>query len=359
MTEKKITMMTYIREEQSVLGEIVRNYRENTKPIRGTEWLILATGSSINAAYSAKYYIESICDVYISIEEPFKFEYYEKLRPTVDVVIGVSQSGESTSTIEALKHIRNESSDIHLMALTNNMNSEIVKVVDEVIEMQSGEEKIGYVTKGFSVTILKLMLLGLRTAAEKNQITVEKENKELLDFSSAIKSIDNIINKTEIFFNEWRTELVKASRYTTLCCGSAIGTAFEMQTKFSETVRIPSQGMDIEVFMHGPYFEVNKGHQLFYIETNSPVNDRLLRLKEYEKKYVNNYFTITLNESTDKRTIGLNLNVDEFKAPLFTIIPFQVLAHHIAEDLGNDLAKRIFTDFGVEMRSKTKPGDYI
>lgn len=359
MTENNLTMMTYINEEQPILNSILRDYHVNTKPIKGKEWLILATGSSLNAAYSAKYYIESICDVYISIEEPFKFEYYEKLRPTIDVVIGVSQSGESTSTIEALKHIRINDNTVHLMALTNNINSEITEVVDEVIDLQSGEEKIGYVTKGFSVTILRLMLLGLKTAAVTNTISVEKENKELLEFSNAIDKISDIINKTEIFFNAWKSELIKASRYTALCCGSAIGTALEMQTKFSETVRVPSQGMDIEVFMHGPYFEINKNHQLFYIETNSPVNDRLLRLKEYEKNYVENYFTITLNKSTNNRTIGLDLSVDEFKAPLFTIIPFQILAHHIAEELGNNLPKRIFTDFGIAMQSKTKPGSYI
>lgn len=104
--ENKPTMMTYIKEEQEVLSNILKNYPDNCPVIKGNNWLILATGSSINAAYSAKYYIEKILDVYLTIEEPFKFHYYEKLKEETDNVIGISQSGESTSTIDALKAIK-------------------------------------------------------------------------------------------------------------------------------------------------------------------------------------------------------------------------------------------------------------
>jgi len=52
------------------------------------------------------------------------------------------------------------------------------------------------------------------------------------------------------------------------------------------------------------------------------------------------------------------VEVSEWTAPLLMVIPFQILAHHIAEAKGNNLPQRIFTDFGVAMKSKTKPGDY-
>lgn len=70
------------------------------------EWLILATGSSLNAAQSAKYYIENLADVRITIEEPFNHLYYEKLSSHLDLVIGISQSGQSTSTISALERVK-------------------------------------------------------------------------------------------------------------------------------------------------------------------------------------------------------------------------------------------------------------
>lgn len=58
------------------------------------------------------------------------------------------------------------------------------------------------------------------------------------------------------------------------------------------------------------------------------------------------------------RTLAINAEIHELVSPLVLVIPFQILAHHIAEAKGNNLPQRIFTDFGVAMKSKTKPGDY-
>ena len=355
----KPTMMTYINEEAEYLTNMLNSYPNSIPNIAGKEWLILATGSSINAAYSAKYYIEHLTDIVIDIEEPFKFQYYEKLRPTTDVILGISQSGESTSTIEAIKALNKEKNTLETYALTGNTKSEISQIVNHVIDIEVKEERVGYVTKGFSLTTFKLMLIGLKTAVQRGLIDSEQEQKELNQFRRAINMIPEIIEKSENFFDKWQDNFTKASRFTALGCGALIGTALEMQTKFCETVRVPSQGMDIEVFMHGPYLEVNRNHQLFFIETNSPVNDRLVRLRDYENQYVDNLYTISLNSSDNERTLGLELEfIDEYKAPLFTIIPFQILAHHIAEKLGRNLPQRIYTDFGVAMQSKTKPGNY-
>ncbi len=126
--------------------------------------MVLATGSSINAAYSAKYYIENILDVYLRIEEPFKFHYYEKLKEETDNVIGISQSGESTSTIDALKAIEKMKPELTIYGLTSKRESELAQVVDEVIDIENGIERVGYVTKGFSATVFKLMLTALKTA---------------------------------------------------------------------------------------------------------------------------------------------------------------------------------------------------
>lgn len=359
MSNEKPTMMTYINQEQDVLADILNEYPNGISTVKGKQWLILATGSSFNAAYTAKYYIENLLGVFISIEEPFKFHYYEKLRPEIDAIIGVSQSGESTSTIDALKKINEERSTISSYALTSNLNSEITTEVNDVIDISNGEEKVGYVTKGYTATVLKLMLMGLKTARSREEISEADEHGQLKLLQENIDKIPQIIEKTEIFFDKWKKELIQASRYTALCCGSAIGSALEMQTKFNETVRVPSQGMDIEVFMHGPYLEVNPKHQMFFIESNSPVNDRLIRLRDYEDQYVDHLYTISINQSDDEKTIGLDLTADEFMAPLFITTVFQVLAHHIAEELGNNLPQRIYTDFGVAMQSKTKPGDYV
>lgn len=354
----KPTMMTYIHEEQATLSAMLDGYPHDLPEIKGKgTWLVLATGSSINAIKSAKYYVENLANVRVTVEEPFHFQHYEKMDTAADLVLGVSQSGESTSTINAIKHIR-KSFPVVTYGLTSKLSSELAKTVDHAIDIEIGEERVGYVTKGYVATIFKFMLLGLYTARCNGLITETQEAKELAKLALAVKSIPQIIDTTELFFEKWKDELTSSPRFTAIGYGPSVGVIKEMETKFAETIRVPSQGVELEAFMHGPYFEVNGNHRMFFLDTPGEARERLLLLKAYEQKYTDYIYTVKLGESSDERTLAINAEVDIFIAPLLMVIPFQILAHHIAEAKGNNLPQRIFTDFGISVKSKTKPGDY-
>ncbi|WP_413499525.1 SIS domain-containing protein [Buttiauxella gaviniae] len=354
----KPTMMTYIHEEQATLSAILDRYPHDLPEIKGkSTWLVLATGSSINAIKSAKYYVENLANVRVTVEEPFHFQHYEKMDTATDLVLGVSQSGESTSTINAIKHIR-KSFPVVTYGLTSKLLSELAKTVDHAIDIEIGEERVGYVTKGYVATIFKFMLLGLYTARCNGLITETQEAEELVKLAIAVKSIPQIIDTTEVFFEKWKDELTASPRFTAIGYGPSVGVIKEMETKFAETIRVPSQGVELEAFMHGPYFEVNGNHRMFFLDTPGEARERLLLLKAYEQKYTDYIYTVKLGESSNERTLAINAAVDIFIAPLLMVIPFQILAHHIAEAKGNNLPQRIFTDFGISVKSKTKPGDY-
>lgn len=354
----KPTMMTYIHEEQSVLTGILSRYPHDLPAIKEAKnWLVLATGSSINAIMGAKYYVEKLADVRVTVAEPFHFQHYEKFDESTGLVIGVSQSGESTSTISAMDYFR-ERYPVKTCGITSKPGSELARSVDHVIDLEIGEERVGYVTKGVVATILKFMLLGVYTAKITGQISGQQEQAELEKLAAAVNAIPNVIDATESFFERWQEELVSSPRFTAIGYGPAVGIIKEMETKFAETIRVPSQGIELEAFMHGPYFEVNGHHRMFFMETGGEANERLLLLKAYEKKYTDYVYTLKLGKSTDPRTLAIDAPADEFIAPLLMVIPFQILAHHIAEAKGNNLPQRIFTDFGVSVKSKTKPGDY-
>ncbi|WP_395489968.1 SIS domain-containing protein [Cedecea davisae] len=354
----KPTMMTYIHEEQATLSAMIARYPSDLPVLNGQKnWLVLATGSSINAIKSAKYYVEKLADVRITVEEPFHFQHYEKFAETTDLVIGVSQSGESTSTINAIQHIR-RSHEVKTLGITSKMGSELARTVDHVVDIEIGEERVGYVTKGYVATILKFMLLGIFSARRSGKLSAEQEAVELAKLEKAVKAIPAVISATESFFSKWQDELVASPRFTAIGFGPGVGVIKEMETKFAETIRVPSQGVELETFMHGPYFEVNGNHRMFFIDTPGIARERLLLLKAYEQKYTDYVYTVKLGEDNDPRTLSVNAEVDEFIAPLILVIPFQILAHHIAEAKGNNLPQRIFTDFGVAVKSKTKPGDY-
>lgn len=354
----KPTMMTYIHEEEATLAAILDNYPAAIPAVDDdSEWLLLATGSSANAAVSAKYYIESLSAVRVTVAEPFHYQHFEKHNPSVRTVVAVSQSGESTSTLHALAELKKKF-PLKSIGLTSKPHSELAKTADTVVLLDIGEERVGYVTKGYVATILTLMLMGLRHARTVGSIDDDREQAELTLLRKAVQAIPSIIDITESFFTRWEADLVSSPRFTSIGYGPAVGVCMEMATKFTETVRVPSQGIEMEIFMHGPYFEINPEHRLFFLDVPGVAQERLSLLREYEQRHTQYVYTVTPGRSEDPHTLGLNVDVPETVLPLLMIVPFQILAHHIAEGKGNNLPQRIFTDFGVAVKSKTRPGDY-
>lgn len=351
-------MMDYIVEQAKICKKIIKKMDTNLQSFKQLvdnkqpkNWLILATGSSLNATLSAKYYIEKIAGITIDVLEPFTFVHYEKVKPTTDFILGISQSGHSSSTIEALKKA-NSLDEIPTATLTANINSPITNYANLVIDIGCGDETVGYVTKGFSSTVLTLMLMGLITGESLGQLTTEERIKELAEFNAAIEKIPYVIEQSERFYHQYAEELKQIPRFAVVGYGPTVGTAKESETKFTETIRIPTQGFELEAFMHGPYLEISESYGLFFIQTKSEHAKRARKLREYFSKYTNHCFTIATGKVEDDKTMSIGIEIEEYKSPLVLAIPFQVFAYHIATDSGIDLQKAIFEDFDEVLKSK-------
>jgi glucoselysine-6-phosphate deglycase len=365
---EKPTMLSYILQEQETLSAILAQYPNNIDraltglDITTQKWLVLGTGSSINAAQSAKYYMEKTAQIKLDIQEPYNFSHYETIDPELQVVIGISQSGQSTSTIEAMQKVAAHHA-VHTMAVTSIPDSEITQATSSTLDILSGRERVGYVTLGFSATVLNLMLLGLRIAVKKQLLSEADEAMELAAFKKLTKQFGAAIERTLIFFEKHRADFKEAPRFSAIAYGPAVGTAQEMETKFSETIRVPSQGVELEAFMHGPYLEINPQHRLFFIDTpaQSDVIEKAGLLKAYEQKHTKHVFTISLRKEIPEDDFELALGIceDEYKAPYLAIVPFQVLCWYISKEKGIDLTQRIFTDFSQAVKSKTTVQDYV
>lgn len=353
------TMMTYIYEQEQICSRILNQYeqelhdfKEFMKSRKPKNWLILATGSSANAILSAKYYIEKIAGVFIEIKEPFNFMHYEKVNNYTDFVMALSQSGKSHSTIEALKKIHS-SGDVPTAVLTSRLDSPITDYADMVMNIGCGIEKVGFVTKGFTATVLKLMLMGVIAGKELNHINEKTAELEIEKFYKIVAQISSIIKKSEDFYVKHAQELHSIPRFAAIGYGPTIGTAKECETKFTETIRVPTHGFELEAFMHGPYLEVNKKYGLFFIQTQSILSKRANQLKDYFSSYTDHYFTIACgNNCEDEKTLLLEKDIPELLCPLVMTIPFQILSYRIATGRGIDLNTPIFHDFDQFLKSK-------
>lgn len=364
----KPTMLTYINQEQATFLKIIHNYpavQDNILgeyPTSSKHWLILATGSSYNAALSAKYYIQKLTGIQIDLAQPFHYQHYEMVDPTIDFIIGVSQSGQSTATVDAMNYVK-EHHDVKSLAVTSMPGTEITQETDATLDIQTGREQVGYVSRGFSATVLSLMLYGLRIAAVAGKISAEKEKSELLEFTQIAQSVDTVILHTSLFAETFAKDFSAAQRFSTIAYGPAIGTGAEMETKFTEIVRVPSNGYELEAYMHGPYLSLKPTDRLFFVKTpaEAAVIAKADALRGYEQRYTDHVFTIDLTgkEPVDVHTLALPAVADANKAPFIAATVFQVLAWYIAIDHGINLSDLIFDDFSEVVHNKTQHQNYV
>lgn len=347
-----VTMLDYIQEEQETLSSIIAKYQfhKETKLAKVNHLLILATGSSYNACIAAKVFFEKVSGATVTIEEPYHFQHYGKLPRAVDGIIAVSQSGKSSSTIDALRELQKKE-NIQII-LTSDITSPIAQLSDYVIDLDVGLEKVGFVTKGYVATVLQLMLLGLTVGASKDQLTETEVNDYRMQLQQLVDKIPTVIEKSQLFFEENEAIFRLATRFIGIGYGPNWGTVKEFETKFTETVRKPSSGFELEAYMHGPYLEADAEHLLFFVENNSINAQRSAKLREYMTSYVGHILTITTEKRLDKQTLSLNVEVDESLTPLILVIPFQLFAYQTATAKGIDLNKRIFDDFDQVLKSK-------
>ena len=364
----KPTMLTYIQQEQATMLKLLTAYpAAQTQALHdidlsGDAWLILGIGSSYNAALSAKYYMEKTAGIRIDLQQPYNFTHYEKIDPAVSVVLGVSQSGQSTSTIEAIERFK-ANPQVATIAVTSAPEKELGAATTRALDIGIGHEQVGYVSLGFTATVLSLMLLGLQVGVLRGLVSADQEASELAEFRQMAENIDTIVARTTDFFKANEQDLHDAFQFTGIAYGPSVGSIKEMETKFSETIRIPSDGQELEAFMHGPYLEINPEHRLFFIETpaEAEVMTKASELRAYEQSYTEHVFTINYTTSTISRDRVLNLPAvdDEFKIPFVGAIPFQVLAWFGTRSRGIDLAHQIFTDFSDKVHNKTVKQDYV
>ena len=350
------TMLSNIYEEKEVLLKILKEFKEkNLKIVEELKEkninriLILATGSSMNTAQTTKYFLEEILNCFIEIKEPFNFYNYEKIDNSLDLVIAITQSGKSSSTIEALKYIK-ENSTIQTLTITSDIKSPVIKYSDLILDLNLGIEKVGFVTKGFSATVLNLFLLGIFLSESKKVVSKEKVRIYLEELEKIINYIPKVIKISEDYF-EKNKELLKATdRFIAVGYGGALGIAKEFETKFTETVRYPSQGFELEAYMHGPYLEANKNHIIFYLENNGKLKNRMKNLREYMDSYIKKSILIGLNNGDIN--ISLEEKFDEHLVLLLLVVPIQIMSYKIATFKGIDLGIRIFDDFDKVLKSK-------
>lgn len=354
-----LNMLDYIKKQKSVDTKIIESYKDGFNITYADNQikkvLVIATGSSLNSVLAIKNFAENICDISIDVREPFQFAEYERVPKNIDLTLAVTLNGTSLSTVRAIRKVK-KNSNKPIISVTSAIDSPITKASDYVVDMLCGKEEVRYSTMGVSATIITLIMLFI----DMSELDKEKKNQLLADLQIVVDEIDTVIEDSITFYNMNKSELIELNRSSVIGYGSNLGTVKEAETKFTETVKIPSQGFELEAYMHGPIFELKKDYGIFIVQQDTDYYPyaRGVQLENFVEEYCDHVFnikilssTVGLMNSSKNLIIHNNVGREEY-TPILGIIPFQIFAYFITLDKGIDLSKPVFPDFRAKLGSK-------
>ncbi len=349
---KKFTMQDYIEEAPEQALYNVEHYNELTDSLYSycndkninTIWLV-ASGSSYNSCHCARPFMKKCLSNEIKIITPYTFTYYEHDVKENDLVLVITQSGQSTNAIEALKKVQK----LHCFSacLTGNIENDVKNYTDRVFDYGVKEELVGYVTKGVTTLCTFLMLFAIR---------MSNKTKYLADIQKAIEVNIEVKNKTYVFIEKHYKDFT--SMNWSYCCGAGgcYGVTLEGALKIGETVHIPSYAYEIEEYIHGPNLQLTPKYTVFLFDTNDLASSRVEQVYLATKNVTDKTYIITNNEKfkNDDHALYISEKIDETMASL-AYLPFvQLISYIVSRDLNSMKQHPLLKKFKEIAAAKTE-----
>lgn len=344
-------MEDYIQETSSVMVRNIEQRKELTKSL--INWLIkegirqektlviVASGSSYHAAYSALAFMEKYMKSSVRLITPFAFTYYEELKEN-NLYLFVSQSGSSTNVVEAIR--RYQRAGHHAMAVLGKPGSAIAELSDFYVEYGAGEERVGYVTKGMSTLTCFFMLVSLELSLEN--MDKEVYQKAVGELTAACENHHRVYLQAKEFCSANKEALLSMKHAFFIGCGANMGTVKEGSLKLSELVHIPTASFEIEEFIHGPDLQLTPDYTLFFVSAGDQAGKRTEEICGAAREITKNSFLIKADLKEENRT-------DEIVSPLYLTAFFQYLAYWTAKNRDTTTEHPLYTRFEEKIHCKT------
>lgn len=335
-------MYQYICETPEVLRHIIENRKAITaefvnyfKDQNIEQIYVLGSGTSYHAGLSGKNYLEELLGMKVICMYPTQFERSEKVFNPNTLVIGMSQGGQSLSTVAGLDAARKQG--FGTAGVSANANAFIFEHADTSTMIEVGNEKCGAKTKGYAGTTVTLMMMLTELALAKGITTQETVDTYLERMYKVIDNLGNVTKAATEWYGRIKEEFLPAKRIIVVGYDGMYADVLEGALKVLETVRQGVTGYDIEEFFHGIYNSITDSAHLFYLASKGDYKARTVKLIEILGEWTPHNYLIASPEGVDHPT-DKDLIVEFVEDPLFSaweyIIPMQVVACLAPQDLG-------------------------
>lgn len=300
--------------------------------------LIVACGTSWHSALIGEYLIEDLARISVEVEYASEFRYRNPIINNKDIVIAISQSGETADTLAAIKLAKEKGAFIY--GICNVVNSSIARISHAGSYTHAGPEIGVASTKAFTAQITLLTLIGLKLGKHNGKLSHEMFKKYCIELTLIPKKIQKtLLNNNRI--KKIAKKFINVKNFLYLGRGYNFPVALEGALKLKEISYIHAEGYPAAEMKHGP---------IALIDENMPVVIIATKNKHYKKIVINTHEIKSrkgiiigiVNEGDQlvKKIADYIIEVPEtldFLTPLITTIPLQLLSYHIAVMRGTNI----------------------
>jgi glucosamine--fructose-6-phosphate aminotransferase (isomerizing) len=325
-------MLQEIAEQPAALEKTIAEEREKIARLgqslqgRDIDLIVLvARGSSDNAALFGRYLLEITTGIPVSLSAPSVHTLYQaKLNLKRALVIGVSQSGEGEDINRVLENARQ--CDAFTIGITNEPHSSMVKLVDETLLMHGGKERSVAATKTFTGQMMLFNMLAASLARDGLKVDYEKIPAFAARALEQQPAISELVQRYVFMEN-----CVVVGR------GLAYANAYEFALKLMETCYVVAERFSSADFLHGPVAMIERHFPVILFAPPGVMLEGTKALIERLRELSADTLVITSDldaAAKCSRSIIMPREIDEFLAPIPYIIPAQLFAALLAEAKG-------------------------
>ena len=322
--------------DQRVVLSAVNDYKEQL--LAAKRIIIVACGTSWHAGLIGKQLIETLCRIPVEVEYASEFRYRNPVVGSDDVVIAISQSGETADTLAAVELAKSAGAFIY--GICNAVGSSIPRATHTGSYIHVGPEIGVASTKAFTGQVTVLAMFALALAKEKHSL-VESEYKAIVEELNRIP-----VKMREVLqLNERVAELSKVFTYARnflyLGRGYSYPVALEGALKLKEISYIHAEGYPAAEMKHGPIALIDSDMPVVVVATHNAMYEKVLsNIQEIKARRGKVIALVSKGDDTISRVADEVLEIPdtlECLEPLISTIPLQLLAYHIAVCKGKNV----------------------
>ena len=293
--------------------------------------IIVACGTSWHAGLVGEYLIEEFSRIPVEVEYASEFRYRNPIITSKDIVIAISQSGETADTLAAIKLAKSKGAFV--FGICNVVGSSISRETDAGAYTHAGPEIGVASTKAFTTQITVLTLIALKLASKKGELS-KSDLRTYLQKMQLIPAKVEALLKIDEKVKEIAAVYKDAKNCLYLGRGFNFPVALEGALKLKEISYIHAEGYPAAEMKHGPIALIDENMPIFVIATNKGHYEKVVSNIQEIKSRAGKIIAIVTEGDTQVKEIADHVieipETEEALTPLLTTIPFQLLSYHIA-----------------------------